>query len=79
MAAISAVRWESDCHARYQCLTASFKVAEEGKAPDFVREVASQSTGAEEARHRAAEFAGIGVLECLPGSTTFATRGRWPG
>ncbi|MDE0123805.1 MAG: hypothetical protein OXN97_04425 [Bryobacterales bacterium] len=41
MAVISAVRWESDCDARYQRPPASFKVGEEGKAPDFVPEVAS--------------------------------------
>lgn len=78
MAAISLVRWESDSQARYQRLTASFKVGEEDKAPDFALEVASPSTAENEVRQRATEFAGIGVLECFPGSATFTIRGRWP-
>ena len=78
MAAISLVRWESDSQARYQRLTASFKVGEEDKAPDFALEVASPSTAENEVRQRATEFDGIGVLECFPGSATFTIRGRWP-
>ena len=41
----------------------SFKVWEEGKAPDFVLEVASPSTAENDARHKATEYARIGVLE----------------
>ena len=41
----------------------SFKVWEEGKAPDFVLEVASPSTAENDARHKAAEYLGIGVRE----------------
>ena len=40
-----------------------FKVWEEGKAPDFVLEVASPSTAGRDARHKAREYAGIGVRE----------------
>ena len=41
----------------------SFKVWEEGKAPDFVLEVASPSTAEKDARHKAREYARIGVRE----------------
>ena len=41
----------------------SFKVWEEGKAPDFVLEVASPSTAENDARHKAAEYLAIGVRE----------------
>ncbi len=41
----------------------SFKVWEEGKAPDFVLEVASPSTAEKDARHKAQEYARIGVRE----------------
>ena len=41
----------------------SFKVWEEGKAPDFVLEVASQSTAENDARRKASEYARIGVRE----------------
>ena len=41
----------------------TFKVWEEGKAPDFVLEVASPSTAENDARHKAREYLGIGVRE----------------
>ena len=41
----------------------SYKVWEEGKAPDFVLEVASPSTAGNDARHKAREYARIGVGE----------------
>ena len=41
----------------------TFKVWEEGKAPDFVLEVASPSTAEKDARHKAREYARIGVRE----------------
>ena len=41
----------------------SFKVWEEGKAPDFVLEVASPSTAENDAEHKAREYASIGVRE----------------
>ena len=41
----------------------SFKVWEEGKAPDFVLEVASPSTADKDARLKAREYARIGVRE----------------
>ena len=41
----------------------SFRVWEEGKAPDFVLEVASPSTAENDARHKATEYARIGVRE----------------
>ncbi len=41
----------------------SLRVWEEGKAPDFVLEVASPSTAENDARHKAREYAGIGVRE----------------
>ena len=41
----------------------SFRVWEEGKAPDFVLEVASPSTAENDARYKAGEYAGIGVRE----------------
>ena len=41
----------------------SFRVWEEGKAPDFVLEVLSPSTAENEVRHRAMEYARIGVRE----------------
>ena len=41
----------------------TFRVWEEGKAPDFVLEVASPSTAENDARHKAREYAGIGVRE----------------
>ncbi|MDE0629448.1 MAG: Uma2 family endonuclease [Bryobacterales bacterium] len=41
----------------------SFKVWEEGKAADFVLEVASPSTAENDARHKAAEYLAIGVRE----------------
>ena len=41
----------------------SFKVWEEGKAPDFVLEVASPSTAENDAEHKAREYAQIGVRE----------------
>ena len=41
----------------------SFRVWEEGKAPDFVLEVASPSTAENDARHKAMECAGVGVRE----------------
>ena len=41
----------------------SFKVWEEGRAPDFVLEVASPSTAENDARHKAAEYLAIGVRE----------------
>ena len=40
-----------------------FKVWEEGKAPDFVLEVASPSTAENDARHKAREYLRIGVRE----------------
>ena len=40
-----------------------FKVWEEGKAADFVLEVASPSTAGRDARHKAREYARIGVRE----------------
>ena len=41
----------------------TFKVWEEGNPPDFVLEVASPSTAAKDARHKAREYARIGVRE----------------
>ena len=41
----------------------TYKVWEEGKAPDFVLEVASPSTAGRDARHKAREYARIGVRE----------------
>ena len=41
----------------------SFRVWEEGKAPDFVLEVASPSTAQKDALHKAREYAQIGVRE----------------
>ena len=41
----------------------SYKVWEEGKAPDFVLEVASPSTTHKDAEHKAREYARIGVRE----------------
>ncbi len=41
----------------------SYKVWEEGKAADFVLEVASPSTVDKDSRHKAQEYARIGVLE----------------
>ncbi len=41
----------------------SFRIWEEGKAPDFVLEVASPSTAENDARHKAREYAEIGVRE----------------
>ena len=41
----------------------SYKVWEEGKAPDFVLEVASPSTAENDARYKAGEYARIGVRE----------------
>ncbi len=41
----------------------TYKVWEEGKAPDFVLEVASPSTAENDARHKASEYAMIGVRE----------------
>ena len=41
----------------------TFKVWEEGKAPDFVLEVASPSTAGRDARHKALEYARIRVRE----------------
>ena len=41
----------------------TFKVWEEGTAPDFVLEVASPSTADKDARHKAREYARIGVRE----------------
>ena len=41
----------------------TYKVWEEGKAPDFVLEVASPSTAENDARHKAREYARIGVRE----------------
>ena len=41
----------------------SFRVWEEGKAPDFVLEVASPSTAENDARRKASEYARIGVRE----------------
>ena len=41
----------------------SFRVWEEGKAPDFVLEVAPPSTAENDARHKATEYARIGVRE----------------
>ncbi len=41
----------------------TFKVWEEGKAPDFVLEVASPSTAKHDARYKAGEYARIGVSE----------------
>ena len=41
----------------------SFKVWAQGKAPDFVLEVASPSTAGNDARHKAREYAKIGVRE----------------
>ena len=38
----------------------TYKVWEEGKAPDFVLEVASPSTAGNDARYKAGEYAGIG-------------------
>jgi len=41
--------------------SSSFKTCEEGKVPDFVLEVASPSTAGNDARHKAREYASIGV------------------
>ena len=41
----------------------SFRIWEEGKAPDFVLEVASPSTAENDAEHKAREYARIGVRE----------------
>ena len=41
----------------------SYRVWEEGKAPDFVLEVASPSTADADARHKAREYSRIGVRE----------------
>ena len=41
----------------------SFRVWKEGKAPDFVLEVASPSTAKNDAKHKAHEYARIGVRE----------------
>ncbi len=41
----------------------SYKIWEEGKAPDFVLEVASPSTDENDARYKAREYARIGVRE----------------
>ena len=41
----------------------TYKVWEEGKAPDFVLEVASPSTAENDARYKAQEYLGIGVRE----------------
>ena len=41
----------------------TYKVWQEGKAPDFVLEVASPSTEENDARYKAGEYAGIGVRE----------------
>ena len=41
----------------------SYRVWEEGKAPDFVLEVASPSTADADARHKAHEYSRIGVRE----------------
>ncbi len=41
----------------------TFKVWEEGKAPDFVLEVASPSTADNDARDKARKYAGLGVRE----------------
>lgn len=41
----------------------TFKVWDEGKAPDFVLEVASPSTAAHDAQYKAREYAAIGVRE----------------
>ncbi len=41
----------------------TYKVWEEGRAPDFVLEVASPSTAGHDARYKAAEYARIGVRE----------------
>ena len=41
----------------------TYKIWEEGKPPDFVLEVASPSTADNDARHKAREYAGIGVRE----------------
>ncbi len=41
----------------------TYRIWEEGKAPDFVLEVASPSTAENDARHKAIEYAGIGVRE----------------
>ena len=48
----------------------SYKVWEEGKAADFVLEVASPSTAENDARHKAGEYAGIGVARVLAGGWT---------
>ena len=52
-------RWCSEWGAN----RSSFKVWEEGKAPDFVLEVASPSTADKDARLKAREYARIGVRE----------------
>ncbi len=41
----------------------SYRIWEEGKAPDFVLEVASPSTAENDAEHKAREYARIGVRE----------------
>lgn len=41
----------------------TFRVWDEGKAPDFVLEVASPSTAERDARHKARQYAAIGVRE----------------
>ena len=41
----------------------SYRIWEEGKAPDFVLEVASPSTAERDAKHKAREYAQIGVRE----------------
>ncbi len=41
----------------------SFRIWQEGKAPDFVLEVASPSTAENDARHKAREYARLGVRE----------------
>ena len=47
----------------YSANRGSFRVWDEGKAPDFVLEVASPSTAENDAKHKAREYARIGVRE----------------
>ncbi len=49
--------------AEYRPNRGSYRIWEEGKAPDFVLEVASPSTAKHDAEHKAREYARIGVRE----------------
>ena len=49
--------------AEYRPNRGSYRIWEEGKAPDFVLEVASPSTAKHDAEHKAREYSRIGVRE----------------